>query len=372
MSRILRVLVPVLVVALVLGGFGLTVAFLVWQSREVPTPAEILVAEQGSVELKTVATGSVVPRNEVAVKSRVSGVVAELFVEPGQAVAAGDRMATIRILPNSASLQDAQSDVQRARISWDDAKLALERTRGLQAKAAISDAELQSAQTAEQLAAQAYRAAVSNLEIVREGATRGGGDVSTEVVAPVPGMVLSVDVKVGYSVIESNTFNEGTTVAYVADMDDLVFEGFLDESEVGRVKEGMAITLTVGALQDQKLVGTLEYISPKGIEQDGAVQFEIRAAVTPPDGVFVRAGSSANADIVLGRADDVVVLDERALRFGKDRVWVQREGGGEVDVEVGLSDGMRIEITKGLTAGERVEAPTTVAPSAGGGRRGPR
>lgn len=370
MSRLLRVLVPVLLVVLVLGGFVTTMGFLWWQSRETPEEVQIAVVETGDVVLKTVATGSVVPRNEVAVKSRVSGVVSALHSEPGLQVDVGDRIASIRILPDSASLQNAQSEVRRSRIALDDAQAELARAESLMAANAVSAAELQRARTARDLAAQDHQAAVANLQIVREGAARGVGDVSTEVVAPVAGMVLSVDVKVGYSVIESNTFNEGTTVAYVADMDDLVFEGFLDESEVGRVKEGMPITLTVGALQNAKLEGTLEYISPKGIDQDGAVQFEIRAAIRPPDGVFVRAGSSANADIVLGRAEGVPVVQERALRFDGDRIWVKKEGGAEVDVQVGISDGLTIEIVEGLAPGDKVELPSGSAPAAAkGGKR---
>jgi len=356
MRRWLRTLVPLLVAVLALGGFALTLAFLVWRSREVPEPEETLAPGTADIVVKTVATGAIVPRNEVGVKSRVSGVVDQLYVEPGQRVAAGDRIATIRILPDSATLNSAQSQASSASIRVNDAKAELDRVAALHDQGAASGRELQQAQTAYDLAAQDQRAARRNLQIVREGAA-GGTDVSTEVRSPVPGMVLSVDVKVGYSVIESNTFNEGTTIAYVADMDDLVFEGFLDESEVGRVREGLPLGLTVGALQDQRLEGVLEYISPKGIEQDGAVQFEIRAAVEPPEGVFVRAGSSANADIVLDRAEEVLSIDERALRFEGERVFVQLADGSERELDLGLSDGIRVQVLDGLALGDQVVVP---------------
>ncbi len=357
MTRWLRWLLPLAVILLVLGGFVATTGFLVWRSQEAPEKVEVLEARTGDVEVKTVATGSIVPRNEVGVKSRVSGVVGSIGVEPGDLVAAGETIATIEVLPDAARLASAQSRVRATAIERDDTQRQLQRAEALAAQGAVSATELERAQTTAALARQEHAAAVADLQIVKDGAARSSGDVSTDVRSPVGGMVLSVDVKVGYSVIESNTFNEGTTIAYVADMDDLVFEGFLDESEVGRVKEGMPLTLTVGALDDARLDGVLEYISPKGVEADGAVQFEIRAAIHPPEGVFVRAGSSANANIVLGRAEEVVVLDERALHFDGDRVFVVTEGGEERDVEVGLSDGIRIQILDGVSTGDRIVVP---------------
>ena len=349
MTRWLRWLLPLAVLSMVLGGFLLTTGLLLWRSQDAPEAAEVTVASTGNVEVKTVATGSIVPRNEVGVKSRVSGVVGEIRVEPGHLVAPGDTIATIEVLPDAARLASAQARVRTTAIAKEDAQRQLSRAETLADQGAVSASELERAQTAFALARQEHGAAVADLQIVKDGAARSSGDVSTDVRSPVGGMVLGVDVKVGYSVIESNTFNEGTTIAYVANMNDLVFEGFLDESEVGRVKEGMALTLTVGALDDARLDGRLEYISPKGIETDGAVQFEIRAAIEPPKDVFVRAGSSANASIVLGRAEEVVVVDERALRFDGDRVYVLAENGEERTVQVGLSDGLRIQITRSPT-----------------------
>jgi HlyD family secretion protein len=316
----------------------------------------VLAPSTADIVVKTGATGAIVPRNEVAVKSRVSGVVHELFVEPGDVVTVGDRIATIRILPDAATLNSAQAAARSAGIAAADARAEHERAEGLLAQGALSERAYEQARTAWQLAEQDHLSAQRNLRIVREGAA-GGTDVSTEVRSPIAGMVLSVDVKVGYSVIESNTFNEGTTVAYVADMDDLVFEGFLDESEVGRVAEGLPLTLTVGALQDTQLQGVLEYISPKGVEADGAVQFEIRAAITPPDDVFVRANSSANADIVLARAEEVLSIDERALRFADGAPSVLLADGTQRDVQLGLSDGIRVQVLDGLTLDDQVVVP---------------
>jgi HlyD family secretion protein len=340
-----------------------TLVFLAVQSRPVVEEARYVEVKPADIVLKTVATGAIVPRAEIEIKSRVSGVVDRLYVQPGAAVQAGDPIADIKVIPNSVSLNNASGGLRAAKIELDNARIELERAQGLSERSAISGAELQNARTAYQLAEQSYNAAAANLQIVRDGATRGSGDVSTQVRTTIGGMVLSVDVEQGESVTETNTFNAGTTIAAVADMTDLVFEGNVDESEVGRIREGMPLDITVSALREQRIHGTLEYISPKGVVVDGAVQFEIRASIaaTSPDGPFIRAGSSANADIVLDRRDQVMSVDESALRFDGDKVFVELEvGPGRVEsreVRVGLSDGLKIEVLEGLSGGERLRVP---------------
>ncbi len=355
-----RIWLPVVLGGGVLLAFLGTLGFLVAQSTEDPLIYETITPAVADIVLKTVATGAIVPRTEVEIKSRVSGVVDALHVEPGERVEAGALIAEIRIIPDSATLNSAQSTSRTARIERDNAQQELSRAQELARQSAISSVELQRTRTTYDLAAQSYNAAVSHLQIVKEGATRGTGNISTQVRTTVAGMVLAVDVKSGQSVTETNTFSDGTTVALVADMGDLVFEGTVDESEVGKLGEGMALDLTVGALQNTSFSGTLEYISPKGLLVDGAVQFEIRAALTPPEGVFVRAGSSATADIVLDRRDGVLALDERALQFEGEAVFVEVEVSDQTferrDIEVGLSDGLQIEVLGGLEAETRVKA----------------
>jgi len=336
------------------------------------------VPEKRDIVVKTVATGAIVPRVEVEIKSRVSGVVEELLVEPGAKVAIGDLLARIRVIPEASTLASAESDVRAAQIALDNAQVDLDRTESLSERNAISAAELQAARTAFQLARQKHQGALEHLQIVREGATRGSGIVSTDIASTVTGMVLAVDVEVGDSVTETNTFNAGTTIAWVADMSDMIFEGQVDESEVGRIREGMPLDITVGALRDRKIAGTLEYISPKGVLVEGAVQFEIRAAIEPEPDLFIRAGSSANADIVLERKDGVLSIDESALRFDGDRTYVEVEqASGELaqrDVKVGISDGIYIEVLEGLEGEERLAGggevdPPSVRGGKGGGRR---
>ncbi len=348
MKRVL----PLTVVLAILLAFVGTLGFLWRQSQPEPEPRRTVTVERRDVVLKTVATGAVEPRVEVAIKPAVSGVVSALHVEPGQHVQVGELIAELRIIPNSERLASAQSGIEMARIRVQEAQRELDQARQLQGQGAASRTELALAEATSQLRQQELRAAQSELQIVRTGATAGSRERSTEVRAHVAGMVLTVPVEEGYSVIETNSFNEGTTIASVADMTDLVFEGTLDESEVGKVAEGMPLDITVGAFPDEHFAGTLEYISPKGEDLNGAVVFAIRAALGARDDIFVRAGSSANADIVLKRAERVLSIDEAALIFGEEGlVQVELEDGTRQAVELGLSDGLRSEV-KGLTEGQ--------------------
>jgi HlyD family secretion protein len=362
-----------LVVAGVAGLFLLTLVFLWVQSRPAAQVDRMVEPAKADIVLKTVATGAIVPRAEVELKSRVSGVLDQLFVEPGQEVHAGDLVARIKVIPDSASLNNAQASARQAKIELDNAELELQRSESLAAQNALSQAELQRARTTRDLAKQSLDAAYAGLQIVKEGATRGSGEVSTEIRSTVTGMVLAADVKEGQSVTETNNFNPGTTIAVVADMSDMVFEGNVDESEVGRIREGMPLDITVSALRDRHVEGTLEYISPKGVVVDGSVQFQIRAAVTasPTSGEasqdpesgrpFIRAGSSANADIVLDRRDAVLAVDESALEFEDGKPFVEVQvGPGRFEkrpLKVGLSDGLKIEVVEGLSGGEKVKVP---------------
>ena len=366
MKRLFTALVVLALGVVFLGTLG----FLWWKAQEPPEVFETTTAFTADIVKKTVATGSIVPRNEVAIKSRVSGVVADLFVEPGERVTQGDRIASIQVIPDEQTLTSAEATVRSARITLDDAARGLERARTLAAQGAISVAELQSAETTHELARQDLAAASTRLTVVREGARRGGGEVNTLVRTTVDGMVLSTDVKVGQSVIESNTFNEGTTIASVADMSDMIFLGFVDETEVGKIREGMPLEVTVGALEGVRFAGTLEYISPKGNDESGAVQFEIKAAVEQQEGVFLRAGVSANANIVLDRREQVLAIREADLVFDGGEPFVEVEVGPQAfekrPVEVGLSDGMTVEIVGGLDPDTPIK---TRGGGGGGGRR---
>ena len=357
-----RTLLPIAVLAFLALGIPATGALLWMRSQPVETPPVLGAAQVRDVVVKTVATGSVVPRNEVALKARVSGVLEVLHVEPGDVVEAGQLIADIRVIPDSARLAQARAAVSEAELRQSDAVRDLAEVQGLVDQGAASANELDNAQLRVALGQQALDAARTDLAIVRDGASRAVGAVSTSVRSTVGGMVLMVPLEPGDSVIEANTFNEGTTVAEVADMNDLVYVGVVDEAEVGRLSEGMALSVKLAAWPDTRLPGTLEHIAPKGIDVAGAVQFEIKAALDLSEAGdrFVRANMSANADIVLEQRLGVLTVSEAFLlsEGGGTRVEVQSGDGFEVrEVELGLSDGIHAEILGGLTADDVLRRP---------------
>ncbi len=380
-------LTPILIVLLCIGGALGTLYFLWSKSKTRPVPARVETPEQRDIVKKTVATGAIVPREEVEIKPRVSGVIEELFVEAGAPIKSGDKIARIRIVPDAASLQRAESSVQTARIAHENARRELERAKGLFAQGVIAEAELARYKTDLALRQQELASASEGLQIVKEGQSRGSSKANNVVVtSTVDGMVIDVPIKVGFSVIESNTFNPGTTVAVVADMGDMIFQGQVDESEVGKIKVGLPLDIKIGALEKETFEGTLEHIAPKGKEIDGAIQFEIKASVKPKPGVFVRAGYSANADVVLDKRTGVLAVREALLQWKEGKPFVEVEVSKGVyarrDVKLGLSDGIYAELLDGLTKDSRIKQPSNAGPptmgqrerqgpprGAGGGRR---
>ena len=361
-----------IIIALALAGlFVWTLLFLYNKSKEKPVHYETETARNANIVKKTVATGSIVPRKEVAIKPRVSGVIEKLHVEAGQLIKKGDPIAKIKIIPNVVNLNSAESRVKAAKISLVGAERELTRVTGLFERQLISESELNRVQVDRDLRRQEMAAARSNLQLIRSGAAKGSGKVSNVVTSTVDGMVIEVPVKEGESVTETNNFNPGTTVAAVADMSDLIFEGHVDESEVGKIKEGLALDITIGALEREKFTGTLEYIAPKGATIEGAIQFEIRAAVKLKEGTFVRANYSANANIVIDKRDEVLSIDEALLSFKDGKRFVEVETGEQQfekrEVTVGLSDGIRIEVLSGIEATDKLKKP--LRGKGGGGKR---
>ncbi|HVV82212.1 MAG TPA: efflux RND transporter periplasmic adaptor subunit [Kofleriaceae bacterium] len=369
-------IVPVLIVLLVLGlGVG-TMWFLWSKSKKTPVVAKTETMEKRDIVKKTVATGSIVPREEVELKPRVSGVIDELFLEPGAIVQAGAQVARIRIVPDAAALQRAQSGVQSAKIALANAQRELTRGEGLAAQGVISTAELDTLKNTVALRQEDLNAANGSLTIVKEGAMHQGGAASNVIVtATVSGMITDVPVKKGESVIESNTFNAGTTIATVANMNDMIFDGEVDESEVGKIKEGMDLAIKIGALEKETFDGKLEYIAPKGKLIDGAIQFEIKASIVPKPGVFIRAGYSANADVVLDKRTQVLALREALVQWQDGQPFVEVETAPKQfarrDIKLGLSDGIYAEVLSGLKGDEKIKQPSNAgSPGPGGGRPG--
>lgn len=350
----------ILLIVVIVGVFGGTIFYLYGKSKEKPVVYETTNAFQTDIVKKTVATGKVVPRQEIDIKPQVSGIIEQVYVEPGQQVKSGDLLARVKIIPNMLNLANAESRVNRARIGMQDNKRAFERQKELFEKGVVAEAEFQQYELAYLNALEELQAAENNLQLIRDGVATSQGETSNTLIrSTISGMILKVPVEVGNSVIETNNFNEGTTIATIADMSEMIFKGKVDESEVGNIHEGMNLILTIGAIDNLKFDALLEHISPRGVEENGAVQFEIRAAVQLADGVFIRAGYSANADIVLDSREDVLALKESLLIFERDSVFVEIETASQnferKEVKLGLSDGLNVEILSGITADDKVK-----------------
>lgn len=343
----------------ILGVFVFTLFYLFNKNQEPDTFYETKQAKVADIVKQTVATGSVVPRKEILIKPVVSGIIHEIYVIAGDRVKKGDVIAKVKIIPNMVSLNNAQNRLERAKIALENAKIDYDRNKKLLDQEVISASAFQPLQLNFNNAKIELSAAEDNLQIIKEGVSKSASTASNTLIkSTVTGMVLDVPVKEGNQVIESNTFNQGTTIATVADMNDLIFQGDLDESEVGKVKEGMEITLTIGALQDKKINAKLEYISPKGTEKDGAIQFLIKAAIKTTDSTFIRAGYSANAAIVLDKREKVVSINESLVEFKENKSYVYIETSPQNfekrEIKLGLSDGIKAEVVSGLSTEDKV------------------
>jgi HlyD family secretion protein len=345
---------------LLLGGLVWTFYFLYEKSNKPPVVFETLVPFDTSIIKKTVATGSVTPRKEVNMKSRVSGIIDKLFIVAGQEIKEGDVIARIKIIPDMLNMANAENRLNTAKLNYDNAKLDYDRNKTLMDQSVISRSEMQVFELRLKTAQEELQAAENQLQIVKDGVSKSGQATSNTLVkSTITGMVLDVPVKEGGQVIESNTFNEGTTICSVANMGEMIFEGKLDESEVGKVKSGMDIVLTIGAIDKESFKAKLEYIAPKGTSENGAMQFLIRASIGKENSSFLRAGYSANADIILDRRDSTLAIPESVLQFEKEKTYVEVETLTQVFekrfIETGLSDGINIEVLKGLKKGDKVK-----------------
>ncbi len=394
-------------VALLSVGLGY---YFYQQSVKDPVVHEFEAPEYSDILKKSVAIGSVKPRKEVQIKPQISGIVEELYVEAGEIVKKGQQLARIKLVPSPVNINNAESSVELARIRHRDAERELtrqkeifsqnldiqtaqanynnaereeERNRQLFDDGIISEQEynrfaldknvsktdlenakilasnnLKQFEVELEIRKEELEAAITNLQLMREGASRRFGQISNTVVSTVDGMVLDVPVEEGSSVIERNNFNEGTSIAVVADMNSLIFEGKVDESEVGKLKEGMPLKLKVGAIEKDTFDAILEHIAPQGVLEEGTVKFEIKAAITPSEETFLRAGYSASGDIILEQLDDVLSIQERDVIFKGDTTFVEVQTGDqefeEKEVQLGLSDGIRIQVLDGLTEETKV------------------
>ena len=357
-KKIKRIVLLSIVGLAVVGTF----VFLWKKAQPEVTEYEIVTPERGTVETKTVATGNVEPRYEILIKPQISGIISEVLKEAGQRVTEGEIIAKVKVIPEMGQLNSAESRVNVARISLDQVESTHRRDEQLFKQGILTAEEFDVSKANYRKAKEELANAQSSLEIVRDGISRNSRSSSTtQIRSTITGMILNVPIKVGNSVIQSNSFNDGTTIASVANMNDMIFRGNVDETEIGKIREGMPIKLTVGALGTRTFDAVLEYVSPKGEEKNGAIQFEIKAAVSLPDTSFVRAGYSANAEIVLERAANVLTIPESTVEFHGDTAFVQvvkQEKPKQIfekrQIKTGLSDGIKIEVKEGLTEKDKI------------------
>ena len=375
MKKAIRIILLSLLGIVVIGTF----VFL-WQKSQPKTVVyEIVKPSIQTISKKTVATGKIEPRNEVSIKPQISGIIAKIYKEAGQRVQAGEIIALVKVIPEMSQLNSAESRVNVAKIDLERIQKQYERDEKLYDSKVLSREDFEQSKANYLKSKEELQNAVDNVEIIKDGiAKRSGSYSNTQIRSTITGVILDIPVKVGNSVIQSNNFNDGTTIATIADMNDMIFEGKIDETEVGRVHEGMPIVLTIGALQDKKFNATLEYISPKGVEENGAVMFEMKAAARIPDSVVIRAGYSANAEIILDQRKDVLTIPESAVSFENDSAFVyvliktkdKTQTFDKKFVELGLSDGINIQVVKGVVDSmeirglQKVETEKTPTPPA--------
>ncbi len=355
MKKVLKTVGWVLV-----GLFVIYTFYFLWkQSQPAPVVYELVAPEQRDVVKQTIATGTLEARTQVELKPQITGVVTELRVKPGQTVKAGDLVAVIRVIPDMNQLTQAQSSVESARISLEEVEREAERTQRLFDKGVVSKEENEQAQSNLASARDRVVAAKAQVEVITRGSSARAGSVNTtEVRSSMSGTVLNVPVKVGSSVSGSSSFSEGTTIATVADMKDIIFHGNIDETEVAKLSVGMGVTLIPGSMQDVKIPATLDYISPEGTLVNGAKMFELKATATIPEGVEIRSGYSVNANIVLSEARQALSINETCVEFDGGKPYVYRLTSPEADeknqkweripVELGISDGVYVVVKSGV------------------------
>lgn len=366
MKKYFKYILMALVAVIFIGTF----VFLYIKSQPQPEVYDEFTLQRMDIRKTTVVTGKIEPRNEVNVKPQISGIITEILKEAGETVQEGEVIAKVKVIPDMGSLSAAQSRLRLAEINRKQAQTDYDREKALFDKGLVAADEYDKIAQALRQAREEVDAAQDNLEVVRDGVSKSNASASSTLIrSTITGLILDIPVKVGNSVILANTFNDGTTIATVANMNDLIFRGNIDETEVGRLSTGMTMKITIGALQDLKFDARLEYIAPKATDQNGANQFEIKAAVNlPSNATNIRSGYSANAEIVLAEAKNVLAVQESAIEFDGDDTYVYViKGDGDKQtyerrkVQTGISDGIHIEIRSGVKPNERIRGPKMIA-----------
>jgi len=366
----------VILLLVIVACFATALIYLWIKNQEDPITYVSEMPSEQTIVVKTMATGNIVPKEEVLIKSNISGVIEEVYIEAGEYIKSGDLIAKIRVIPNVSSLTSAKNSIATSQTAVETAQINLQtqqanydRQKALFDKGIISandfesinNTYLQTKQSLEQAKIN-LTSARQNYDIIKTGTTSGLGNIAQTLVrATISGMVLDVPVKEGNQVIEANNFNEGTSIASLADVQKMIFEGNVDESEVGKIKEGLPLEITVGAIENKKFDAVLDYIAPKGLAENGAIQFEIKGSIKSIDSTFIRAGLSANASIILDKAENVLAIREALVQYDREtkKPYVELEVGDQKferkDIELGISDGIFVEVKSGVTKTDKIK-----------------
>ena len=356
----MKILKYIGIAAVILGALFATAYFIKTNNKSVieyDTESAIIT----DIEKKTVVTGKVIPEDEVEIKPQIQGIIEGLFVKEGDLVQTGDLLAKIKVVPNEQNLNSARGRLQNSKIVLNNAKIEFDRNQDLLKKGIISRQQFQNVELQYNQALQSVSNAESDLEIIRSGSAGGAASANTNIRATVPGTILEIPVEEGFQVIASNSFNAGTTIATIADMKKMIFEGKVDEAEVGKLRVGMPLEVNLGAIEDQSLDAELKFIAPKGNEEQGAVQFIIEADLFLNDSLFIRAGYSANASLVLERKDSIMAISEALLQFDREtekpyvQVLIGEQEFERRDIEIGISDGVNVEVVSGITMEDKIK-----------------
>ena len=319
-----------------------------------------------SIEKEVVATGKLNPEDEIELKPQVSGRIDKIFVEEGDIVMRGDLIANIRVVPNEQALESAKNRINTAKLSYEDFKIKFDRNQILYEKGVISKQDFETSKLSMDQSKESLRQAENDFKIIKQGTLTGGSTANTNVLSQISGTILEIPVREGSTITETNTFSAGTTIATVADMTKMIFEGQVDETEVSKLSEGSEIKVILGALEKEEFEAKLTFVAPKGVEQGGAVQFKIKADVTIPQNINVRAGYSANAIMSIGKKENILCINESLLQFNrvteKPFVEILTSDGKykKQDVEIGISDGINVEILKGVKEGDKIKVWNSV------------
>lgn len=357
MKKLLRIIVSLLATFVVVYSF-----YYMWkQSQPTAQVYDVVSPSRRNISQVVVATGILEARNEVELKPKVTGIIEKLNVQAGDTVHVGQDIATIRIIPDMTLINESQSKVEAARIDLEQAEREAPRSQALYEIGAISKSENEQTQTALSQAREALAAARSQVEVLTKGVSQRSGSANTTIVrSTMYGTVLNVPVKLGSTVSGASLFSEGTTIAKVADLSDIIFKGDIDEIQVAKLRKGMPVTLVPGAMQEVSIPAVLEYISPEGKLVNGTRKFEIKAAAHIPADFNIRSGYSVNASIELNRSTDAMVVDEVCISFEDEQPCVyrltsdtsdtQNQKWERIPVTLGISDGLYIEVKSGITA----------------------